>query len=76
MSFFLVYLIEEPFIQDKYYSCHDSGAPIFVEPPIGATLEKGKLARLTCYVQGDPFPEVTWLFEDVPVVASDTTSFR
>jgi len=35
-----------------------------VEPPIGLTIQKGKLAQLTCYVQGDPFPEVTWLFED------------
>ncbi|XP_052790482.1 cell adhesion molecule DSCAM-like [Mya arenaria] len=52
------------------------GAPIFIEPPIGKTVEKGKLAHLSCYVQGDPFPEVTWLFEDVEVTVSNTVSFR
>ncbi|WAR31029.1 DSCAM-like protein [Mya arenaria] len=51
-------------------------APIFIEPPIGKTVEKGKLAHLSCYVQGDPFPEVTWLFEDVEVTVSNTVSFR
>jgi len=52
------------------------GAPIFVEPPIGLTIQKGKLAQLTCYVQGDPFPEVTWLFEDEIITPSETVSLR
>ncbi|XP_053381258.1 hemicentin-1-like isoform X2 [Mercenaria mercenaria] len=52
------------------------GAPIFVEPPVGLTIEKGKLAQLTCYVQGDPFPEITWLFENEVLTVSETISFR
>lgn len=52
------------------------GAPIFIEPPVGLTVEKGKLAQLTCYVQGDPFPEVTWLFENEVLTVSETVSFR
>ncbi|XP_052221507.1 cell adhesion molecule DSCAM-like isoform X2 [Dreissena polymorpha] len=52
------------------------GAPIFIEPPVGMTIEKGKLSQLTCYVQGDPFPEVTWLFETTVLTTSEKVSFR
>ena len=61
---------------NSFVVCNIIGAPIFIEPPTGLTITKGDLAKLVCYVQGDPFPKVTWLFENRTLEASDTVSFR
>lgn len=52
------------------------GAPIFIQPPVGLTVMKGKLVQLMCYVQGDPFPEVIWLFDKRAINVSETIGFR
>ena len=53
-----------------------AGAPIFIEPPRGMTITKGELMNLVCYVQGDPFPRVTWLLEGIILEPSESVSFR
>ncbi|KAK3589280.1 hypothetical protein CHS0354_008343 [Potamilus streckersoni] len=52
------------------------GAPIFINPPASQTLVKGSLANLSCIVQGDPFPMVTWMFEGQAVVEGSSVYLR
>ncbi|XP_074654147.1 contactin-6-like [Tubulanus polymorphus] len=40
-----------------------SGGPKILEPPVPVSVIKGRLLRLKCKVDGEPFPTVTW-FKD------------
>lgn len=53
------------------------GAPTFVQPPVSQSVIKGQGLVLICLVQGDPEPEITWLFNGKPVTdGAYTTAFR
>ncbi|XP_078326030.1 contactin-5-like isoform X2 [Crassostrea virginica] len=52
------------------------GAPTFVQPPVSQSVIKGQGLVLICLVQGDPEPEITWLFNGLPVTdGAYTTTF-
>ncbi|XP_061165065.1 cell adhesion molecule DSCAML1-like [Saccostrea echinata] len=52
------------------------GAPTFVQPPLSQSVIKGQGLVLICLVQGDPEPEITWLFNGQPVTdGAYTTAF-
>ena len=50
-------------------------APLLIEPPIPTSVVKGDLFKLTCLVDGDPFPSVSWYHDDQLVIAGGTTTF-
>ena len=57
--------------------CVFQGAPTFVQPPVSQSVIKGQGLVLICLVQGDPEPEITWLFNGMPVTdGAYTTTFR
>eukprot|EP00105_Crassostrea_gigas_P005181 XP_011418682.1 PREDICTED: protein sidekick-1 isoform X2 [Crassostrea gigas] len=60
----------------KVASLKVGGAPTFVQPPVSQSVIKGQGLVLICLVQGDPEPEITWLFNGKPVTdGAYTTAF-
>ncbi|KAJ8300040.1 hypothetical protein KUTeg_021559 [Tegillarca granosa] len=52
------------------------GAPILVQKPTDASVVKGQGVKVTCMVDGDPFPTITWLLDKLSVVIDSTVMLR
>lgn len=65
-----------PFLHVFYLSFLHAGAPVFIDPPVSSSVVKGNGVEMKCTVEGDPFPQITWLLDNVIVVPDETLIMR